>query len=341
MNKVVKVAILGSTGYVGMELIDILVKHPHIKINFLGSENLRIQHRFDKKKKYSKLPSLTLNKDFDPKKSDAVFLALPHGISQQYVKEYFDKISIFDLSADFRLDTLDLYEKNYGTHCCPEFLDDFIYGLFEINKGKIKKYKNFSIPGCYPTSVLLPLIPIIEGNLIKTNNIIIDSKSGYSGAGKKFDLKNIISLNDQNFYNYNTNTHRHICEIKQELDKYSNLKVSFSFNPHILPNYRGMMSTLYCDLKSNIRHEDIINKLENYYKHSPFVNIAKDNKSFDFFAIQKTNNCLIKIFNHHSNNKIIIVSLIDNLLKGAAGQAVQCFNKFFNFNESTSLINLK
>ena len=339
MIKVVKVAILGATGYVGMELVKILNNHPHIEINFLGSESKNNLNPFNsnKDKNYSNLPQLSFNKEFDPKNSEAVFLALPHGVTQSYVKEYFNKINIFDLSADFRLDSLDVYEKNYGLHCSSELLDDFVYGLSEVNSEKIKKYKNVAIPGCYPTSILLPLIPLIENNLIETSNIIIDSKSGYSGAGKKFDMNNIKNSEDQNFYNYNTNNHRHICEIQQELNKYSISEVNFSFNPHILPCFRGMMSTIYCDLKKNIKYEDIYNQLIDYYKDSTFVNIVNHKNILDFFSVQNTNNCLIKTFKNNSNNNIILVSLIDNLLKGAAGQAVQCFNKIYDFKESLSL----
>ena len=333
MTKLIKVAVLGATGYVGIELVKILINHPNVKINFLGCDNILNQNI-----KNINLPNYSLNKDFQPCDSDVVFLALPHGISHTYVKRYFKKIMIIDLSADFRLDSLEIYKNNYdNSHSCPDILNEFIYGLFEINKEKLYNYKNIAVPGCYPTSILLPLIPIIKNNLIDTHNIIIDSKSGYSGAGKKFDLKNIKNSNDLNFYNYNTNNHRHICEIQQELNKCTKEKVNFSFNPHILPNYRGMMSTIYCDLKTNITKKDIISVLKNYYEKTFFIKIIDDEQRPDFFLIQNTNNCFIKIFDHHSNNRIIIVSIIDNLLKGAAGQAIQCFNHFFHFNESLAL----
>ena len=165
-----------------------------------------------------------------------MFLALPHKVSNNFVKQHINKIKIIDLSADFRLDSAKVYDRNYNTqHSCPDLINDFVYGLTEINRNLIKKAKNIAIPGCYPTSILLPLIPLIKNSLIQNENIIIDSKSGYSGAGKKFDKKNIFKNQDYNFYNYNTNEHRHICEIYQELSKCSNLPIKFSFNPHILP----------------------------------------------------------------------------------------------------------
>ncbi|SVE34490.1 uncharacterized protein METZ01_LOCUS487344, partial [marine metagenome] len=235
MSKSIKVAVLGSTGYVGLDLVKILNQHPYVKINFLGCENhpnTEIKH-IDNRIINQNLPKLKLNKEFNSSNSDVVFLALPHGISHKYVKNFYKKIRIIDLSADFRLDNLSTYISNYDNdHTCPSLLNKFIYGLPEFNKEKIKNNENISIPGCYPTSVLLALIPLIKENLLLENGIIIDSKSGYSGAGKKFNLKQIINDKNNNFYNYNTNQHRHICEIRQELNKCSVKKINFSFNPH-------------------------------------------------------------------------------------------------------------
>ena len=185
----------------------------------------------------------------------------------------------------------------------------------------------------------MQLIPVIKNKLINTENIIIDSKSGYSGAGKKFDFKKMKSKNDYNFYNYNTNNHRHIAEIKQELNKHnSENEVKFSFNPHILPNFRGMISTIYCDLNKNIKKTDITNLFHELQKINPFLKYIDNDETLDFFSVQNSNYCKIKIFNHHSEDKIIIVSAIDNLIKGAAGQAVQCFNISENIEETVSLV---
>tara|TARA_A100001011_G_scaffold390681_2_gene474630 strand:- start:5580 stop:6608 length:1029 start_codon:yes stop_codon:yes gene_type:complete len=342
MNNKINVAVLGSTGYVGMELVNILSGHKKVNINFLGSDSIQNEYlkNIQNTKEYNNLPLLKKNKYFDPSSSDYVFLALPHSISNQFVKEFYNKIKIIDLSADFRLDNLEVYSNNYGrNHSCSEYMKEFIYGLVEVNRSKISKSKNIAVPGCYPTSILLPLNPLFKNNLIKSQNIIIDSKSGYSGAGKKFDISNIKSNNDFNFYNYNTNNHRHIAEIKQELIKYNEKKeISFSFNPHILPNFRGMMSTIYCDLNDNFNKNDIIEVLKNFDKDNPFIKFLDDNQKLDFFEIQNTNYCKIKIFNHYSEKKIILVSLIDNLIKGASGQAVQCLNLIENYDETLSLI---
>jgi len=341
MNKIYSVAVLGSTGYVGIELVKILHKHPNVKINFLGCENPKnlSGNFFDDTNLYKNLPNLKLNDDFDPLNLDFLFLALPHGASHIYVKKFNNKIKIIDLSADFRLDSLNLYKLNYKVeHSCPEFLNSFVYGLPELNKAKIQNISNVSIPGCYPTSILIPLIPLLDKNLLNCENIIIDSKSGYSGAGKKFPLSNIKNSEDFNFYNYNTNEHRHICEIQQELNKHASNKINFSFNPHILPIYRGMMSTIYSDLNNDVTIEDIKKTFYNFTKNLPFVKFLDIDEKADFFSVQNTNNCLIKIFKHHNDKKIIIVSLIDNLIKGAAGQAVQCFNIMSNLDEKLGLI---
>ena len=341
MTRKVSVAILGSTGFVGIVLIKILSKHPNANIVFFGTENNPeiLLKDIDPSIDLPNNPSTKLNKSLDYSSVDTVFLALPHGVSNKYVKSFYSKLQIIDLSADFRLDDIETYKINYEErHCAPTLLKNFIYGLPEINKDILIKAQNIAVPGCYPTSVLIPLIPLLQNNIISSKNIIIDSKSGYSGAGKKFDLKNIRNAEDLNFFNYNTNTHRHICEIRQELNKNSkNSEVLFSFNPHVLPNFRGMMSTIYCDLLSDITKSDVINCFNVMANKNQFINFIQNDQRADFFSIQNTNNCILKIFDHYDSSKIIIVSLIDNLVKGAAGQAVQCFNLSQGFDESLAL----
>ncbi len=339
MKQKTYVAVLGCSGYVGIELIRILSMHPNVVINFLGSENssnITFDH-FDKNLKNNKLPLVKSNNDFNPKNSDCVFLALPHGVSNKFVNKFYNKIKIIDLSADFRLDDIATYKNSYeNNHSCPEFLNEFIYGLPEINRDKLINSNNIAVPGCYPTSILLPLIPLLKEKIISTDNIIIDSKSGYSGAGKNFDKKNIQKDKDYNFYNYNTNNHRHITEIHQELSKQSSSKVSFSFNPHILPIYRGMMSTIYCNLNENFNLTNVEKLFSIFEQENEFIKFYSDKRA-DFFSVQHTNYCIIKLFKHINKRKLIIVSLIDNLKKGAAGQAVQCFNISLNINENQAL----
>ena len=343
MKKLFKAAILGSTGYTGLELTNILCRHPRVSIEFLGSKSsagLKI-NKFDSRLRNFSLPLLESNEKIHASKYDVVFLALPHKVSQKFIKNNIGSTLFIDLSADFRLDNETDYLENYESkHFCPQYLNKFIYGLPEINHSKIKKTNNIAVPGCYPTSILLPLIPLIKEKLIFTNNIIIDSKSGYSGAGKKFDVLQIKNKDKINFYNYNTNNHRHICEIKQELKKHTSSPVNFSFNPHVLPLFRGMMSTIYCDLKKNITKKNILISLQKKFFKKKFVKILKAKDNLDIYSVYQTNYCLIKFFDHFNDNKIIIVSAIDNLLKGASGQAVQCMNIRFGLNESTGLLNI-
>ena len=341
MSEKISVAILGATGYVGLELVKILSKHSNVDIVFLGTEkspNIEIQ-KFDFSIDNFILPKTQLNRDFDYNIADTVFLALPHSVSNEYVKLFYNKIQIIDLSADFRLDDYEIYKKNYGTnHSCPTLLKDFIYGLPEFNRNELVNSKNIAVPGCYPTSILIPTLPLLSNNFIKGSNLIFDSKSGYSGAGKNFDKVNIENLKDYNFFNYNTNQHRHICEIRQELEKKHKNEVLFSFNPHILPNFRGMMSTIYCDLDDGIKEIDVIKCFEQLDTENYFIDFIDNDHKADFFLVQNTNKCVLKIFKHYDDSKIIIVSLIDNLQKGAAGQAVQCFNLSKGFEESLGLI---
>ena len=340
MKKKITVAVLGSTGYVGLELINILSKHPGIKIIFLGSENFPDKdiRKFDKRITNDTLPKLDLYKNIDLTNIDVVFLSLPHVVSQNFVKENINKTKFIDLSADFRLDDSEVYRNNYNSvHSCPDLLNNFIYGLPEINFELIRNCNNIAVPGCYPTSILLPLVPLLKAKLIQSESIIIDSKSGYSGAGKKFDERNISKDGILNFYNYNTNEHRHICEIHQELSKISDTEVKFSFNPHIMPIFRGMMSTIYCDLIKDITNHDLNECLTRFYSNANFVKLIDKPERCDFFKVQNTNNCYIKLFDHYDSSKIIIVSLIDNLLKGASGQAVQCMNIMFGHDEKSGL----
>ena len=341
MSKKVSVAILGSTGFVGLELVKILSKHPNVNIVFFGTENNpdTFLKDIDPTIKIYDNSLTQLNEHFHHTSVDTVFMALPHGVSHNYVKSFYNKLQIIDLSADFRLDDIEVYKKNYNEgHSASNLLSEFQYGLVEINRNVLINKKNIAVPGCYPTSVLIPLIPLLENSFIDSKNIIIDSKSGYSGAGKKFDLKNIKRSDDYNFFNYNTNSHRHICEINQELIKHTkSSEVLFSFNPHILPNFRGMLSTIYCDLLPGIYKDDVKSCFNEMAINNEFIKFIDDDQRADFFSIQNTNNCILKIFNHYDSSKIIIVSLIDNLVKGAAGQAVQCFNVSNGFEESISL----
>ena len=213
-----------------------------------------------------------------------------------------------------------------------------IYALPEISKKKLKNYKIISCPGCYPTSVLLPLIPLIKNNLIETKNIIIDSKSGYSGAGrgvhKKYAKKNLY----ESLSAYGVGFHRHNSEIQQELNKYSKNKIEFTFTPHLSPMFRGILSTIYLDLKKNISINYVNSKLEKFYKNDAFVKILPINSLISTNDVINTNYCHVSLCKIKSKNRFIILSAIDNLIKGGAGQAVQNLNNYFGYNVKKGLV---
>ena len=336
-----KVLVAGSTGYIGVQLIRLLVKHKYVDIRYLCGNNSvgRKISNFDKSLSSKKLPKIV---KFDKKYLDyvdVVFTALPNGGAQDISKFIKKNNILIDLAADFRLEKKEDYLKWYKQkHRAIENIKKSIYSLPELTGKKIKKFNIISCPGCYPTSVLLPLIPLIKNKLIKSSNIIIDSKSGYSGAGrgihKKFENKNLY----ESLSAYGVGFHRHNSEIHQELKKYSRGNLSFDFTPHLSPMFKGILSTIYVDLNSNITQQKLINSLTKYYKKHKFVKILSKNKLLSTNAVINSNYCFISVCKTKSKNKMIILSAIDNLIKGGAGQAVQNLNIKFNFPISTGLI---
>ena len=329
------VLIAGSTGYIGIQLIKLLLKHNNINIKYLcGSSSVgKSISNYDKTVKTYKLPKI---KKFSFKylnNIDVVFTALPNGEAQKISNSLLPNNILIDLSADFRLSKAKDYLKWYKIkHNSINNIKNSVYALPEICKNKIKKYKIISCPGCYPTSALLPLIPLIKKKLIKSKNIIIDSKSGYSGAGR-----GVHKLHkDKNLYEslsaYGVGNHRHNSEIEQELAKYTKTKISFSFTPHLSPMFKGILSTIYVDINSNSSLSKITNELVKYYKKDHFIKILKSNTFLSTNNVINTNYCQISVCNSKLKNKLIILSAIDNLIKGGAGQAVQNLNIYYNFN---------
>ena len=266
------------------------------------------------------------------------FTALPNGEAQEISNHLLENNTLIDLAADFRLDKASEYLKWYKQkHKSIKNIKKSIYLLPEINSDKVKDYNIIGCPGCYPTSILLPLIPIIEKKLIKTNNIIIDSKSGYSGAGRgvhqKYKNKNLY----ESLSAYGVGFHRHNSEIQQELNKYTEKKVTFSFTPHLTPMFKGILSTIYVDLNKKITANSLLNLLKKKYSKSEFIKILKINTLISTNDVINTNNCHISICETKFKNKIIILSAIDNLIKGGAGQAIQNMNIKFNLKKKGGL----
>ena len=332
--------IAGSTGYIGIQLIKLLSNHQNINIKYLcgnSSVGKKISF-FDKSLKAKKLPSITRFNKKLLNEVDIIFTALPNGEAQLISKNLKDRNTLIDLSADFRLknsiDYLKWYKKK---HKAVSNIKKSIYALPEIIGKKIKNYNIIGCPGCYPTSILLPLIPLIKYKMINAKNIIIDSKSGYSGAGravhKKYKNKNLY----HSLSAYGVGFHRHNSEIYQELKNHSNSEINFTFTPHLSPMFRGILSTIYVDLKKGFSAKKVQSVLKKFHKKNKFVKIIKLDSLISTNDVINTNNCLISVCNTKYKNRIILLSSIDNLIKGGAGQAVQNMNIKFGFNNFEGL----
>jgi len=334
------VLVAGSTGYIGVQLIKLLINHKNIKIKYLcgnSSVGKKISH-YDKTIK-KKLPRISKLDKSKMNECDVIFTALPNGDAQKISKLLNKKNTLIDLSADFRLNDSKSYLKWYKQkHKSVNNIKNSIYSLPELNQKDIKKYQIISCPGCYPTSILLPLIPLIKKKLILLDNIIIDSKSGYSGAGrgvhKKYANKNL----HESLSAYGVGFHRHNSEIEQEMKAYINNKFKVTFTPHLTPMFRGILSTIYIDLKNNITQNSIIKELRRFYKNKKFVKIMNKDKLLSTNDVINTNYCYISVCKTKYKNKLILLSVIDNLIKGGSGQAIQNMNQKFNFKENEGLI---
>ncbi|MDX1950071.1 MAG: N-acetyl-gamma-glutamyl-phosphate reductase [Rickettsiales bacterium] len=340
MTKKLNIAIFGASGYTGVELIRILLNHPNTNIKSLIAESnagKNISEIFPHLAPYN-LPALIKFEDANFDDIQAVFLCLPHGTTQEVALKIPKNIKIIDVSADFRLKNPDDYEKYYHQkHKALELQSKAVYGLSEIYREEIAKADLIACPGCYPTSILLPLIPLLKNNLIEIDDIISDSKSGISGAGRKADANNLFTEVNENLKPYGIASHRHLSEIEQELGIFANNPVTISFTPQVIPISRGMISNIYVKNKAGVTSENLKECLQENYKNSDFVKIAEAKNIPTIKNVYSTNLCLINIFADRIKNRSIIISAIDNLTKGASGQAVQNFNITFGFDEKTAL----
>ena len=332
--------VAGSTGYIGIQLIKLLVKHRYIKIRYLcgnSSVGKKISN-YDKSLSNKKLPNIIKFNKKLLNDVDVIFTALPNGEAQEISKSLNKNNTLIDLAADFRLEKASEYLKWYKQkHRAANLINKSLYSLPEINGKDLNNYQIISCPGCYPTSILLPLIPLFKNNLVKTRNIIIDSKSGYSGAGRGVHKK----YKNQNLYEslsaYGVGFHRHNSEIDQMLKKFTKKQIDFSFTPHLTPMFRGILSTIYLELNKGINQSRLIEELSYFYKQDNFVKIMKADYLISTNDVINTNNCLISVCKSRYKNKIILLSAIDNLIKGGAGQAIQNLNIKFNFPLKTAL----
>ena len=339
MDKI-RIAILGASGYTGGELLRLIANHPAMKIMGLSGD----RHAGTPVSKlfpglaFCDFPNLVNIKAIDYSNLDAVFCCLPHGETQKIVLNLPLHLKIVDLSADFRLNDPLAYSHWYNRpHIATDLQKESVYGLTELKRDEIKSARLVANPGCYPTGPQLALVPLLSSKIIKTDNIIIDSKSGVSGAGRGLSESSLFSEVSEGTLPYGIASHRHIPEIEQGLSDASHKPVRISFTPHLIPMNRGILSTLYVTLTDGVEVSDIRAKLAKFYESDQFVSILPEGIVPSTKAVKGTNNCFIGIFKDRISRQAIIVTAIDNLLKGASGQALQNMNVMFGLPESYGL----
>lgn len=340
-----RVFICGGSGYTGSELLRILALHDEVQITGVTSEKsagMALSELFPAFFIYENLKFEPLKIEKIKEKADLFFLALPHGKSQEVAAALINAGKrVIDLSADFRIKDANIYEKWYKTpHLHHQLLSEAVYGLPEIYRDKIISARLIANPGCYPTSVILPLYPFLKKGLIDTDTIVVDSKSGTSGAGRKADVSlNYCEVNED-FRAYNVAKHRHTPEIEQELSFAFGKNITIDFTTHLLPVNRGILSTIYASLSKSMNTTDALEILEEVYKNEPFVKILSEGQMPAIKYIKGTNFCYISAVVNSRTGRIILISAIDNLVKGASGQAVQNMNIMFGIEETKALKNL-
>ena len=337
----IRAAIVGANGYAGAELVRILSGHPDVRLTVITSRQYA-GSAFD-----VIYPSLktVVRQDFmenDPemiaKQADAVFLALPHKASMDMAPALLAAGKrVIDLSADFRFSNPAAYEAHYQPHACADLLQQAVYGLCEVNGEQVKTAQLVGNPGCYPTSVLLPLLPLVKERLVDPATIIADSKSGVSGAGRGANATTHFCHVNESFKAYKVGGHRHTPEIEEKLSQAAGLPVAITFVPHLLPMTRGMESTIYVQLTRGARAGQIATCLESFYQGKPFVRLMGEGGAPDTLNVKGTNFCDIGWKVDPGTGRLILLSVIDNLVKGAAGQAVQNMNLMFDCDETAGL----
>ncbi|MCU4384742.1 N-acetyl-gamma-glutamyl-phosphate reductase [Acinetobacter radioresistens] len=343
--RVISVGIVGGTGYTGVELLRLLLRHPDVQVSVLTSRTeagKRVDDMFPSLRGHTDLQFSDLDMNV-LKHCDVVFFATPHGVAMKHAAELVAaNTKVIDLAADFRLQNLQQFEKWYGLeHSCPDILTESVYGLTELNREKIKQAKVVGNPGCYPTTVQLGLAPLFksEQELVKPASIIIDAKSGVSGAGRKASLGMIYSENADNFKAYGVAGHRHHPEIVEALENISGQSGVFDqilFIPHLVPMIRGMFSTIYVDLTEQGQNTDLQSLYEIFYADEQFVDVMPSSSSPETRSVRGANQLRIALYKPQPT-KLVILVVQDNLVKGAAGQAVQNMNLMFGFAENAGL----
>ncbi len=335
----IKVGIVGGTGYTGVELLRLLAVHPHaevVAITSRGEVGRPVADLF---------PNLRGHFDLcfsDPAAGeldscDVVFFATPHGVAQSTVPALLEKgIKVIDLSADFRIRDIAVWEKWYNQpHDCPELVGEAVYGLPEVNREAIKSARLIACPGCYPTSVQLGFKPLLEKGLVNLDDLIANSASGVSGAGRQANVANLLTEAGDSFKAYGVSGHRHLPEIEQGLVDIAGEPVNLTFVPHLLPIIRGIHSTLYATLKST--DVDLQQLYEDCFQDEPFVDVMPAGSHPQTRSVKGSNTCRVSVFRPQGGDKVVVLVVEDNLVKGASGQAIQNMNILFNLPENAGL----
>ncbi len=335
----IKAGIVGGTGYTGVELLRLLAAHPEVELEVITSrseEGLAVADMYPNLRGHVELcftaPDMAVLKS-----CEVVFFATPNGIAMTMAAELLDAgVRVIDLAADFRIKDAAEWVSWYGQeHACPELIVEAVYGLPEVNREAIRSARLVANPGCYPTAVQLGMLPLIENGLVETANLIADAKSGVSGAGRKANVATLLGEASENFRAYAVPGHRHLPEIRQGLQQATPEKIGLTFVPHLTPMIRGIHATCYATLKST--KADLQAVFETRYASEPFVDVLPAGSHPETRSVRGANTCRIAIHRPQGGDTVVVLSVIDNLVKGAAGQAVHNMNIMFAFAEDSGL----
>ena len=339
----IKVAVLGATGYAGIELVRILSNHPDVKLEILGSHSFDGQPISDVYQNFAHVLDMTCEElELDKvAQCDVAFTALPHGASKDVIPSLIEKgIKVIDLSGDFRYDDIKVYEEWYGQeHSSPELLAESVYGLCELHRDEVKKARLIGNPGCYTTCSILGAYPLLKSGIGNSKNVIVDAKSGVTGAGRSLALGVHFCECTENSKAYKVANHRHTSEIEQELSKAAGEEVMISFTPHLIPQKRGILSTIYVNLNKPCTTQEIVDLYKDFYKDEYFVRVKDAGKLPETMHVAGSHFVDLGVVVDERLNRAVIVSAIDNLGKGAASQAVQNMNIMFGLDEKTGIAN--
>lgn len=337
----VRIAVLGASGYTGADLVRLALGHPRLRIVALAANQSAGQTMADlwpHLKIYPQLPRLVRAEDVPWDDVDAVFGCLPHAASAGILAAIDPRIRIVDLSADFRLDDADLYRDWYGVpHPAPALMADAVYGLSEVARPRLAGARLVACPGCYPTAALLALLPVARAGLIRKSNITINALSGVTGAGRSLKQQNLFAEIAEAAAPYGLGHHRHMPEMEQELAKAFGAAVRISFTPHLLPMNRGELATITVELAPGATAADLRQSLGDAYAAAPFVHVLADGVAPATRMVRGSNHCVLNVFADRIDGRAIIVSAIDNLVKGSSGQAIQNLNLMFGLPETMGL----